>query len=274
MLGMPHSSRRHAKQQHPVVPAFTISCIFPVLQELEPEEALVARKLSTVYERQTAQSATSRASLGAGGGNLGSSPAARLAAAGARPSSGAAAAAPRRSLPGGEEGSVSEESQAVLVVEGARDSSAPDAAWPASGRGGSSGGAAGGGPRLASVIVEGSEEGGSGVPSSEPSLDAVGAAQQPSLAHDLRSDWGVGMRDLSAVMRASVGMCQADDEGTAFSLWSMPMPLSASFTSQGPGASARRHSRCVRLGSTTCSGGSLTGRAAFHRCAAAGPCWL
>jgi hypothetical protein len=65
-----------------------------------------------------------------------------------------------------------------------------------------------------------------GTPALPPTL-------QSSLLHDLRADWGVGVGDVAALMRASVGLRADDGETAAFSIWSMPMPCcpSDSFTS-------------------------------------------
>lgn len=143
--------------------------------QLDSDEAMVARKLSTVYEPRSMGSASSAA--GAAQGPRRPSPP-------RRPGS-------RTGRRGGEgEGSEGgSDAHAQLMEEGAVDSSA---ALGASAQ------------RLA-----GSEK---GPPAALPgAAAAAGAAAEPqptSFMHDLRSDWGVGVADLSAVMRASVGVYQ------------------------------------------------------------------
>ncbi|KAL4426811.1 hypothetical protein ABPG77_006597 [Micractinium sp. CCAP 211/92] len=237
---------------------------------LEPGEALVARKLSTVYERKSAQP------LGGGG---------------------AAAAGRGR---GADKSSHSGAASAALVRGGGRDSASLEAPpWPSADGASSEGAAtrssrslATQGATLAEVVVSTRAEGrepqagisgasipgtGTARPASAAAEAAAGAAPlgssppPASLMQDLRSDWGVGVRDLNAVVRASVGLPQDDDEGTAISLWSMPMPVSASFTSQGRARSVDLHrSTTLRIRSAmeqqlavgvggSAGGGGLTG---------------
>lgn len=211
---------------------------------LEPEEALVARRLSTVYERKSAQP------VGGGGGG---------ASAGARPAS-APAARHAGGWPEPDEGSASEASASAsaLVLGGVRDSAAPESAlWPAANGASPAAPPAGvaarqpsarslatQGAALSEVVVStrtkdsgtSTPGAGEGRPASAAAAAAAALGSSPppaSLMQDLRADWGVGVRDLNAVVRASVGLPQDDEEGTAISLWSMPMPASASFTGQG-----------------------------------------
>ncbi|KAL4430976.1 hypothetical protein ABPG75_006232 [Micractinium tetrahymenae] len=242
---------------------------------LEPEEALVARKLSNVYERKSAQS----------GHSLGS---AAVAAAGARPASAPAARAAAGRWPSPDEGSASEESSSAPVLAAVHDSTSPAASpWPAANgaaaRGPSGRSPAAKGAALSEVLVSTHTEdsdseaatGGAAIPGAgaarpaSAAAAALGGSPPPaSLMHDLRSDWGVSMSDLNAVVRASVGLPQDDEEGTAFSIWSMPMPVSASFTSQGRVRSVDLQRATFRIrsafeqqlaGGGTGSGGGLTG---------------
>ena len=219
-----------------------------LLGALEPEEALVARKLSRVYLRQPLVGANG---LGGGGGGP--------------PLSARIASVPAAAGLGGRPGSASAnngDSRMQLVEEGTCDSSAAldVSPWPATATastagvgGGDADGEAEVSSRAPQIVV---------VPASdvkEPAGAGAGSApagvsprlRQPSLLQDLRSDWGVGVRDVAAVMRASVGMRQDDEETAAFSIWSMPMPCSASFTAAGAGG--RRRCAGRRAGIGACS---------------------
>lgn len=142
---------------------------------LEPEEAMVARKLSTIYERQT-------------GSLMG------------RPSWRPSSAPARHGIAEGSE--AGEATHAQLMEEGAVDSAAvqegamPSAAAAAAGLPGAAPAAEGGAAGAAAAAAGAAgEAGGAAVPA-------------PSLMHDIVADWGVGMRDLGAVMRASVAVYQ------------------------------------------------------------------
>lgn len=136
----------------------------------------MARKLSTIYERQT--------------GSLGHGPS-------WRPSSAPA----RHSIQEGSEGG--EGTQAQLMEEGVVDSAAmregptPTAAAAAA-------------AELPGAPPAGQGGEASAAAASAPAAGAAGAAavQPTSLMHDIVADWGVGMRDLGAVMRASVAVYQ------------------------------------------------------------------
>jgi hypothetical protein len=216
-----------------------------LLGALEPEEALVARKLSRVYLRQPLSAANG---CGGGGGGNGP-PSARIASVPAAPGA--------SGRPGS--ASANEDSRMQLVEEGTCDSSgAMDVSpWPATATAST---AAGGGEADGEAEVSSRPPQIVVVPASagnEPADAGASAApagvsprlRQPSLLQDLRSDWGVGVRDVAAVMRASVGMRQDDEETAAFSIWSMPMPCSASFTAAGAGGRRRCVQRaCFDLG--------------------------
>lgn len=166
---------------------------------LEPEEALVARKLSTVYERRSMGAASSG---GSGGGP-------RLLAprpgSGRRGPGGGAPSLGRRSVEAA--GSVSEQ----LMEEGVVDSAALEDTATAPGA--SRGHLPGVGEAEEDVEAAAAEAAAACQPAPAAAAAAAGAGEggetaQTSLMHDIVHDWGVGMRDLNAVMRASVGVYQ------------------------------------------------------------------
>lgn len=141
----------------------------------------MARKLSTVYERQTS-SLTGRPPGRGPSWRPGSAPAGH-------------------SIEEGVEGGEATHEQ--LMEEGVVDSAAvqerpaPPAAAAAAGLPGGERGA------------EGGEAGAAGAaPPAAGAAGAAGTVPAPSLMHDIVADWGVGMRDLGAVMRASVAVYQ------------------------------------------------------------------
>ena len=157
---------------------------------LEPEEALVARKLSTVYEQQQRSLSLPASAL--------SRPSGAPRPGGRRPAS----AASRRSVEESVEGS--EGARAQLMEEGVVDSAAlQEGGMPAAAA--AAAGLPGAPPAAAGAAAGGAAE---AQPAAAAGAEAAVTAPAPSLMHDIVADWGVGMRDWSAVMRASVGVYQ------------------------------------------------------------------